>query len=151
MGYPDAERERKFHSDPGESKQRIIMCGQRWSGKTSIIKVVFHKMSANETLFLGQTNKVTCDDINNSIFVQFQLWDVPGIYFLKLINHFQEVANSIGELNSTDRTIDSICSLLKGKGANAPCLIYVIDARVWKKENEEKGNEEGKNVEHVRI
>lgn len=91
MGYPDAER--KFHSanDPGENSQRIIMCGQRWSGKTSIIKVsltlstscsyfqvVFHKMSANETLFLGVTNKVTCDDINNSIFVQFQLWDVPG-------------------------------------------------------------------------
>jgi hypothetical protein len=39
MGYPDAER--KFHSanDPGENCQRIIMCGQRWSGKTSIIKV----------------------------------------------------------------------------------------------------------------
>ena len=82
MGYPDAERkglnaswnESKFN----ENKQRIIMCGQRWSGKTSIIKVVFHKMSANETLFLGQTVKVACDDINNSIFVQFQLWDVPG-------------------------------------------------------------------------
>jgi hypothetical protein len=37
-------------------------------------------MSANETLFLGVTNKVTCDEINNSIFVQFQLWDVPGTF-----------------------------------------------------------------------
>lgn len=82
MGYPDAERKEGLLSlDSSENKQRIIMCGQKWSGKTSILKVVFHKMSANETLFLGQTSKVTCDDINNSIFVQFQIWDVPGNFF----------------------------------------------------------------------
>jgi len=108
MGYPDVERKEGFLSlESNENKQRIIMCGQKWSGKTSILKVVFHKMSANETLFLGQTSKVTCDDINNSIFVQFQIWDVPG------------------DANSADRTIDSVCSLLKGNS----CLIYVIDAR----------------------
>ena len=45
-------------------------------GKSSIQKVVFHKLSPNETLFLESTSKVVKDDINNSSFVQFQvrLW-----------------------------------------------------------------------------
>ena len=43
-------------------------------GKSSIQKVVFHKLSPNETLFLESTSKVVKDDINNSSFVQFQVW-----------------------------------------------------------------------------
>ncbi|CAB1331202.1 unnamed protein product [Coregonus sp. 'balchen'] len=52
-------------SDPlsGEVKPRILLMGLRRSGKSSIQKVVFHKMSPNETLFLESTNKI---------------WDFPG-------------------------------------------------------------------------
>jgi GTPase SAR1 family protein len=57
MGYPDGERKgfQLHQASPllNENKARILMCGQRLSGKTSILKVVFHKMSANETLYLG--------------------------------------------------------------------------------------------------
>ena len=35
-------------------------------------------MSPNETLFLESTNKVQKDDISNSSFVQFSIWDFPG-------------------------------------------------------------------------
>lgn len=35
-------------------------------------------MSPNETLFLESTNKVIKNDISNSSFVQFQIWDFPG-------------------------------------------------------------------------
>merc|ERR1719150_3093078 len=52
--------------------------GPRRSGKSSIQKVVFHKMSPNETLFLESTNKIMKDDISNSSFVQFYIWDFPG-------------------------------------------------------------------------
>lgn len=62
----------------GEQKPRILLMGLRRSGKSSIQKVVFHKMSPNETLFLESTNKIVKDDINNSSFVQFQIWDFPG-------------------------------------------------------------------------
>jgi Ras-related GTP-binding protein C/D len=48
------------------------------SGKSSIQKVVFHKMSPNETLFLESTNKITKEDISNSSFVRFSIWDFPG-------------------------------------------------------------------------
>lgn len=53
-----------------EQKPRILLMGLRRSGKSSIQKVVFHKMSPNETLFLESTNKIVKDDINNSSFVQ---------------------------------------------------------------------------------
>lgn len=52
--------------------------GLRRSGKSSILKVVFHKMSPNETLFLESTNKIVKSDIDNNTFVQFQCWDFPG-------------------------------------------------------------------------
>lgn len=77
MGYPDGDK-KGLAALMNENKPRILMCGQRMSGKTSILKVVFHKMSANETLYLGETNELIRDDINNSVFVQFHIWDVPG-------------------------------------------------------------------------
>lgn len=52
--------------------------GLRRSGKSSIQKVVFQKMSPHETLFLESTNKIIKNDISNNSFVQFQIWDFPG-------------------------------------------------------------------------
>ena len=48
------------------------------SGKSSIYKVVFHKMSPTETLFLESTSKIVKEDVTNSSFVQFSVWDFPG-------------------------------------------------------------------------
>ena len=47
-------------------------------GRSCIQKVVFHKMSPNETLFLERTIKTYKDDISNSFFVNFQIWGFPG-------------------------------------------------------------------------
>lgn len=77
------------------------------SGKSSIQKVVFHKMSPNETLFLESTNKVVKEDISNSSFVQFHIWDFPG------------------QIDFFDPTFDSE-NIFGGCGA----LIFVIDAQV---------------------
>jgi len=77
MGYSDGFSE----PDPqplNENKPRILLMGLRRSGKSSIQKVVFHKMSPNETLFLESTSKLVKSDISNSSFVQFQIWDFPG-------------------------------------------------------------------------
>ena len=49
------------------------------SGKSSIQRVVFHKMSPNETLFLESTNAIHKENVSNSSFVQFAVWDFPGI------------------------------------------------------------------------
>eukprot|EP00128_Syssomonas_multiformis_P008069 Colp12_sorted_trinity150504_noHs@8770 len=85
-GYSSSYNETTRYGDDGEnalpasseSKPRILLMGLRRSGKSSIQKVVFHKMSPNETLFLESTSKVIRNDISNSSFVQFQIWDFPG-------------------------------------------------------------------------
>lgn len=81
--------------------------GLRRSGKSSIQKVVFHKMSPNETLFLESTNKICREDVSNSSFVNFQIWDFPG------------------QIDFFDPTFDYEM-IFRGTGA----LIFVIDSQV---------------------
>ncbi|XP_023567682.1 ras-related GTP-binding protein D [Octodon degus] len=95
-------------SDPfsSEVKPRILLMGLRRSGKSSIQKVVFHKMSPNETLFLESTNKICREDVSNSSFVNFQIWDFPG------------------QIDFFDPTFDYEM-IFRGTGA----LIFVIDSQ----------------------
>ncbi|XP_005814137.1 ras-related GTP-binding protein C-like [Xiphophorus maculatus] len=93
-------------ANPSASRPRILLMGLRRSGKSSIQKVVFHKMSPNETLFLESTNKIYKDDVSSSSFVSFQIWDFPG------------------QVDFFDPTFDSEM-IFKGTGA----LIFVIDAQ----------------------
>ena len=37
-----------------------------------------HKMSPNETLFLESTNAIHKENVSNSSFVHFAVWDFPG-------------------------------------------------------------------------
>ncbi|KAJ6642278.1 Ras-related GTP-binding protein C [Pseudolycoriella hygida] len=104
FGYGNFEHEESQSSS--DQKPRILLMGLRRSGKSSIQKVVFHKMSPNETLFLESTNKIVKDDINNSSFVQFQIWDFPG------------------QIDFFDASFDSDM-IFGGCGA----LVFVIDAR----------------------
>lgn len=89
-----------------DMKPRILLMGLRRSGKSSIQKVVFHKMSPNETLFLESTSKIIKNDINNSSFVQFSIWDFPG------------------QIDFIDPTFDS--DMIFGSCGS---LVYVIDAK----------------------
>ncbi|GAB1288361.1 Ras-related GTP-binding protein [Apodemus speciosus] len=87
-------------------KPRILLMGLRRSGKSSIQKVVFHKMSPSETLFLESTNRICREDVSNSSFVNFQIWDFPG------------------QIDFFDPTFDYEM-IFRGTGA----LIFVIDSQ----------------------
>jgi len=63
-----------------DTRPRILMVGLRRSGKSSIQKVVFQKMSPHETLFLEGTGEIRNRDISTSALVQVQLLDFPGDY-----------------------------------------------------------------------
>ncbi|CAM9649585.1 unnamed protein product [Ectocarpus sp. 4 AP-2014] len=54
--------------------------GPKRSGKSSIQRVVFQKMSAHETMFLGNTQSLDIKYVANNDYVQFQIWDFPGDY-----------------------------------------------------------------------
>ncbi|KAM8884788.1 ras-related GTP-binding protein C-like [Synchiropus splendidus] len=106
FGYGVDEEEDLEESAAAHDKPRILLMGLRRSGKSSIQKVVFHKMSPNETLFLESTNKIHKDDISSSSFVNFHIWDFPG------------------QVDFFDSTFD--CEMIfSGAGA----LIFVIDAQ----------------------
>ncbi|TMS11128.1 Ras-related GTP-binding protein C [Larimichthys crocea] len=104
--YGEEEADIEDSPAPSDSKPRILLMGLRRSGKSSIQKVVFHKMSPNETLFLESTNKIYKDDISSSSFVNFQIWDFPG------------------QVDFFDPTFDYEM-IFRGTGA----LIFVIDAQ----------------------
>mmetsp|Transcript_53528 Transcript_53528/g.127310 ORF Transcript_53528/g.127310 Transcript_53528/m.127310 type:complete len:373 (-) Transcript_53528:54-1172(-) len=76
-GSPRAESEADASMRGGGAKvPRILLMGLRRSGKTSIFKVVFHKMSPHETLFLESTVK-TAQHEHSSV-VHFKVWDFAG-------------------------------------------------------------------------
>ncbi|KAK6168130.1 hypothetical protein SNE40_022018 [Patella caerulea] len=106
FGYGPEEHDSDIGASGGDEKPRILLMGLRRSGKSSIQKVVFHKVSPNETLFLESTNKIVKDDVSNSSFVRFQIWDLPG------------------HIDFFDPTFDSE-NIFGGCGA----LIFVIDAQ----------------------
>mmetsp|Transcript_18488 Transcript_18488/g.30134 ORF Transcript_18488/g.30134 Transcript_18488/m.30134 type:complete len:440 (+) Transcript_18488:34-1353(+) len=59
-------------------RPRILLMGPRRSGKSSIQRVVFQKMSPHETLFLESTTALSIKFIANNPYVQFEVWDFPG-------------------------------------------------------------------------
>lgn len=91
---------------------RILFTGPRRSGKSSIERVIFHKMSPHETLFLESTHNVDIHLIANNDFVKFQTWDFGGDMNL------QSGVNYCGKRILSD-------TILK----NCSTLVYVIDAQ----------------------
>uniref|UniRef100_H2SKZ8 Ras-related GTP-binding protein n=1 Tax=Takifugu rubripes TaxID=31033 RepID=H2SKZ8_TAKRU len=106
LAYWDEEDDLEADSLNPEVKPRILLMGLRRSGKSSIQKVVFHKMSPSETLFLESTNKICREDVSSSSFVSFQIWDFPG------------------QIDFFDPTFDYEM-IFRGTGA----LIFVIDSQ----------------------
>uniref|UniRef100_A0A1I8A5U0 GTP-binding protein n=1 Tax=Steinernema glaseri TaxID=37863 RepID=A0A1I8A5U0_9BILA len=69
---PESDSEEELTRRP-----KIVIMGQRRSGKTSIKKVVFQKMSPNETLFCESTSRITSESVRNS-FIKFETIEFPG-------------------------------------------------------------------------
>lgn len=61
----------------------ICLMGMPKSGKTSISKVVFQKMSPHETFFLLPTGTVETQQVSNNDNIEFSVVDFPGNFMLK--------------------------------------------------------------------
>lgn len=57
---------------------KVLLCGPHRGGKTSILKVVFQKMSPHETLFLESTQKAEVTSVNRNALVRFKVIDLNG-------------------------------------------------------------------------
>ncbi|GAB5035086.1 ras-related gtp binding c [Nannochloropsis oceanica] len=103
-------------------KPRIILMGPRRSGKTSIERVVFQKMSPHETLFLESTHSLDVKLINNNPFVQFQIWDFPGDF--SFTSASSSSSNEEGEMD--EGGVEGRAVEVFGSCA---ALVYVLDAQ----------------------
>ncbi|KAK4457474.1 hypothetical protein QBC42DRAFT_188519 [Cladorrhinum samala] len=100
-----------------KGKPRLLIMGQKGSGKSSISSVVFHKLPAAETLFMESTARIQKDSLNS--FMEFQVWDFPGqidifnnpSYSFDLDAIFGEVGALIWVIDALDDYSESISRL----------------------------------------
>jgi Ras-related GTP-binding protein C/D len=57
---------------------KMFLMGGRRTGKTSMERVVFHKLQAHETQHLESTNEIRVKEIRHNPILQFQILDFPG-------------------------------------------------------------------------
>ncbi|EXJ91107.1 hypothetical protein A1O1_04214 [Capronia coronata CBS 617.96] len=103
----DAMMDRKLR----QNKPRLLLMGQRRSGKSSITSVVFHKMPPQETLFLESTTQIQKDSMRS--FMDFQVWDFPGQldYFdptFDTTEIFSEIGALVWVIDAQDDYSDSL-------------------------------------------
>ena len=78
-GHLPSEEKINFDDPRIASLPRILMMGPRRAGKTSIQRVVFHKMSPHETLFrLEATQMLERAVVDHTPLCRFTIWDFPG-------------------------------------------------------------------------
>ncbi|TAQ86094.1 hypothetical protein B7494_g5589 [Chlorociboria aeruginascens] len=94
-----------------KGRPRLLLMGQRRSGKSSISSVVFHKLPPHETLFLESTARIQKDSMHS--FMDFQVWDFPGqVDFLDphfdLDAIFGEIGALIWVIDAQDEYLEAI-------------------------------------------
>lgn len=104
---PDSNSSEASENFSSEAPPRLLLMGLRRSGKSSIQKVVFHKMAPSDTLYLESTNQIVKEDISTGSFIQFQIWDCPG------------------QNDYSESTMYDLSFIFGSKGA----VIFVIDAQ----------------------
>ena len=78
-GQPENGNMVDFDDPRIASLPRILLMGPRRAGKTSIQRVVFHKMSPHETLFrLEATQLLERAVVDHTPLCRFTIWDFPG-------------------------------------------------------------------------
>ncbi|CAF2624931.1 unnamed protein product [Rotaria sp. Silwood2] len=119
-------------------KPKLLMWGLTKSGKTSIIKLIFEKMTAGETLKLPETKMVQIHELTCGIYVRFQIRDVPGPKTASLSDFETYAPNSttiVFVLDVTEDYIDAINLLVSsvqwmykhGHNVRFEVLIHKID------------------------
>lgn len=68
----------RTYENEDSNRPKLLMWGFTKSGKTSIIKVIFEKMTASETLGLSATNFVQIHELTCGVHINFQIRDLPG-------------------------------------------------------------------------
>eukprot|EP00043_Microstomoeca_roanoka_P025815 m.9983 g.9983 ORF g.9983 m.9983 type:complete len:350 (-) comp5888_c0_seq1:454-1503(-) len=136
------DADRSYHAEMGEEelRPRLLLLGLRSSGKSSIAKVVFHKMSPNETMFLETTRTIDQDTVPANSFLNLQVWDCPAqVDFLDDIYDKQQIFGHPGAIvfvidaqDEFRRATATLCNLVQeaysiNNNLNFEVLIHKVD------------------------
>ncbi|UJR36623.1 hypothetical protein I4U23_029343 [Adineta vaga] len=135
------QQQQQIDSDYGElapDRPKLLMWGLTKSGKTSIIKLIFDKMTAGETLQLPETKMIQRHEFSCGIHVEFQICDVPGPKIASLLDfdtYSSECTTIVFVLDATEDCSDSINLLVssvqrmysQGHNIRFEVLIHKID------------------------
>ena len=108
--------------DKVQSAPRIVLMGSRRSGKTSMERVVFGRMSPHETLFVQASATPTLRLVSSSDLVRFAIFDIPGTCDL--------TSDGDGNRSTPRGRDDNAAHHLTARSVFSRCvaLVYVIDA-----------------------
>ncbi|CAF0894411.1 unnamed protein product [Adineta ricciae] len=134
-------QQQQIDSDYGElapDRPELLMWGLTKSGKTSIIKLIFDKMTAGETLQLPETKMILRHELSCGIHVKFKICDVPGPKTASLLDfdtYSAECTTIVFVLDATEDCSDSINLLVssvqqlysQGRNIRFEVLIHKID------------------------
>lgn len=123
----------------------IALLGNKRAGKSSILKVVFQKISPNETLFTENTTRIEEINVYNNPYTKFTILDFPGTFEITQMNslerkYLQSCALVIYVLDAQDkpydRALEAFVSILREvHGINTQCLfemfIHKIDGDMF--------------------
>ncbi|KAF2157602.1 ras-related GTP-binding protein-like protein C [Myriangium duriaei CBS 260.36] len=97
----------------GGRNQRLVLMGDRRSGKSSIAGVVFQKTPPSETLFTEATTEITPSGMQS--FMNFHVVELPGHFdYLKLESDdvFRDKGAVIWVMDAQDQYLDALNHLL---------------------------------------
>ncbi|KAK4989513.1 GTP-binding protein gtr2 [Elasticomyces elasticus] len=103
------------------SKPRLMLMGQKRSGKSSISSVVFHKMPPSETLYLETTTAIQSRSLHS--FMDFQVAELPG--HLDYFNPEFDQASIFGDIGALIWVIDAQDEYLDAINQLNSTIIYL--------------------------
>jgi Ras-related GTP-binding protein C/D len=110
---------------------RILLMGPRRSGKTSIQRVVFHKMSPHETLFrLEATQLLERAVVDHTPLCRFTIWDFPGDQYDTTFSNSADVERNEEEKDGEGQQQQQMQQQPSDDiFVKATALIFVLDAQ----------------------
>lgn len=131
----------------------IGIIGNKRVGKSSIVKVVFQKLSPNETLFLETTTRVEELNVKNNPHLTYKILDFPGSFEITYMSSFerkmlQSCAMLIYVIDAQDqpynRPLEKLVTVFtEVHSLNPSCLfevfIHKIDGDMYSNEDEKLG------------
>ncbi|TFY73869.1 hypothetical protein EWM64_g10143 [Hericium alpestre] len=120
---------------PDIQRTKILLLGQRRSGKTSIIQVLFNDVQPKQTFYLEPTTRIT--KLIYDTVIPLELWDCPGTVSLDALSPLSQFSSIIFVIDIQDSYQQPIARLLEfftaafSENPDTPLEVFVHKAEAF--------------------